>query len=131
VVRDVEAVSASVSFSVSIRSDNGGVKLRKCFDGDRPAQERPPDPPAFMPVVPAQEAVVAVDGREAGTWYIPPRIGRRCWIDEDVEIPRRFTEGRDRIEISLRIAPGSEWRAAAYWIFSYRADREGSGEADA
>jgi hypothetical protein len=60
-----------------------------------------------------------VDGEEAGVWYLPPRITRGCWIEEDFEIPARFTGAKERLTVSLRPRNGSRWSSSGYWVFTY------------
>jgi hypothetical protein len=116
---EAESCSGVCAFTLVIREGNSGIKLRKRFDGDHPVSEKAPDPPSFMPVLPPQKAVVEVDGEEAGVWYLPPRIMRGCWIEEDFEISQRFTRGKERVTISLRPAGGTEWSSSGYWVFAY------------
>jgi len=116
---DVHAWDESCEFDVKIVPNNTGVKIRKRYDGDWPESKKKPDPPRSMPLIDSQEVLVLVDGADAGIWYLPRRIARRCWMEDDFEIPEKYTKGKNKIHIRLENRGETGWNAAAYWIYSY------------
>jgi len=116
---DEHAWDEMCEFDVKINPSNEGIKIRKRYSGNWPEPAEKPDPPRNMPVIKSQEALVLVDGEPVGIWYLPRRIARPCWMEDDFEIPEKYTEGKDKIHVRLENRGEAGWNAATYWIFSY------------
>lgn len=98
------------SFKVDISPKNEGVRLRRLSDQCHPRQA----------------ARVFVDGEEVDTrmWYVADHNPYKRWLEDDFEIPARFTRGKNRLNI--RIVPVDltgrkevTWNEAAYQVFCY------------
>jgi len=114
---DGRAWRLSCEFTVALRPDNRGAKLRRRYDGEWPPGE--PEAGARTRVVAPQEAIVSVDGREVGRWYLPGHHARRTWMEDEFEIPAAFTAGKDRVHVRLAAANETGWNEYRYWVFSY------------
>ena len=93
-------------FAVSISPENTGVRLRRRSDQ----------------LYGRQRARVFVDGVrvEEYDWYVADRNPHRRWLEDEFEIPSRYTRGKDRIHLRLEhmgSAPG--WTEFFYWVFSH------------
>ena len=116
-----QRASGAIEFSASLLADNQGIKIRRMLDyapPDIPGQEldKPPKPL----IASGETAHVFVDGMDAGEWYTPPRFARLAWMEDDFEIPARFTAGKKQTHVRLEIAPGTSWSAFQYRVYSYR-----------
>ena len=105
-------------FTVVMNTHNLGMKIRRRYDGEWPANVE-----LFKDnktrVVPAQEVWVFIDGNSVGSWYLPAHHARNCWMEDEFEIPKEFTEGKDRVAIKLENIGEYGWSDYRYWIFSY------------
>lgn len=111
-----------IEFSGTILPENQGVKLRRMLDyapADIPGQEN--DKPPKPLIAPAETARVFVNGEDVGEWYTPPRHARLAWLEDDFEIPARFTLGKKQVRIRLEITPQTTWSAFQYRVYSYGA----------
>lgn len=113
--------NGTIEFTISISPSNSGVKLRRLLDyapADIPEQEliKRTEPR----ITPSESAQVYVDGQEVGEWYLAPRHARYAWLEDEFEIPRRFTDGKPKLRIRLEVAPESRWSAFQYHVYSYR-----------
>jgi hypothetical protein len=120
-----ERVTGAIEFSASVLPDNQGVKLRRMLDyapPDIPGQELNKRPKPL--IAPAEAARISVDGAQVGEWYTPPRHARLAWLEDDFEVPARFTVGKKQVKIRLEVTPGTSWSAFQYRVYSYR----GGGE---
>jgi len=118
VVKDRGRVwNRSCKFTVSIRSDNEGVKLRRRSYYGFGAKE-PLLADRKRPIFAAKQAVdVAVDGKAVGTWAFPKRHARATWLDSDFEIPAPATRGKRKITVCLTSVGGSQWDEYTYWVY--------------
>ncbi len=100
------------SFTVQIDPANKGVRLRLRRDQ----------------LLPRQKAHVLVDGVRVteGSWYIPSHNAHYRWHDSEFDIPPRYTEAKDQIEIIIEhiaIQVGEfqspAWSEFQYTIFSF------------
>ena len=111
----------AISFTAATLSDNQGLKLRRMWDyapSDIPGQEIAlGDKPL---IAPAETARVFVDGKEVGEWYASPRHARLAWLEDEFEIPARYTAGKKLIQIRLEVGDKNSWSAFQYRIYSYR-----------
>lgn len=117
-----ERVTGPVEFTVSLLSSNSGIKLRRVLDyaqPDIPGQESSHRPQPLIAA--AESAHVFVDGADAGEWYTAPRHARLAWLEDDFEIPARFTAGKKQVKIRLEPAHGTSWSAYEYRTYSYTA----------
>ena len=73
-----------------------------------------------------QAARVFVDGQEVTehSWYVADSNPYKRWLEDDFDIPARFTSGKS--SVSIRIIPINKenedkrnWNEAGYQIFSY------------
>lgn len=119
IVDDEHSWDEICEFDVKVDPTNDGVKIRKRYDGYWPEPTEKPDPPRNMPIIKSQEVLVSVDGKPVGTWYLPRRIARTCWMEDDFEIPGKYTKDKDKIHVRLENTGEVGWNAATYWIFSY------------
>ena len=115
-----ERTTGTIEFTTSILSGNTGIKLRRLLDyspSDVAGQETNQRP---QPLIAAAEtAHVFVDGTSVGEWYTAPRHARLAWLEDDYEIPAKFTGGKQQLKIRLEIAPGTSWSAYQYRTYSY------------
>jgi len=116
-----ERVMGPVEFTVSLLPSNSGIKLRRVLDyspPDVPGQESNHRPHPLIAA--AESAHVFVDGADAGEWYTAPRHARLAWLEDDFEIPAKFTAGKKQVKIRIEPAPGTSWSAYEYRVYSYR-----------
>ena len=95
-------------FSVAIKAGNAGVRLRRRSDQ----------------LHGRQRARVFVDGERVAEydWYVADRNPHRRWLEEEFEIPLRYTRGKDRIRIRLEhLGEAPAWTEFFYWVFSHTA----------
>lgn len=102
--REIEGAS---EFSVSVRPDNRGVRLRRRSDQ----------------VTGRQRANVYVDGRlvEERSWYVADRNPYRRWLEDEFEIPAAYTAGKSDLRIKLEYVQDGEtrgWNEFYYWVYS-------------
>jgi hypothetical protein len=103
----------SSTFTVSISTDNQGVRLRRRSDK---ANDR-------------QEAHVYIDGRlvTERPWYSvdyeKTYRGIR-WFDSDFEVPKRYTAGKSKITVRIEFvsSQSGRWDEYHYWVYSYPAN---------
>ena len=94
-----QRTTGASDFMVSILANNQGLKLRRMLDyapPDMPGQELNQRPKPL--IAPAEKASVFVDGTKAGEWYTAPRHARLAWLEDDFEIPTRFTAGKNQVK---------------------------------
>ena len=98
------------SFRVNILSQNEGVRLRRLSDQNDTRQA----------------ARVFVDGEEVieRLWYVADSNPYKRWLEDDFEIPARYTKGKK--SLNIRIVPVSmskegriAWNEAEYQVFCY------------
>ena len=98
------------SFRVNILSQNEGVRLRRLSDQNDARQA----------------ARVFVDGEEVieRLWYVADSNPYKRWLEDDFEIPARYTKGKK--SLNIRIVPVSmskegriAWNEAEYQVFCY------------
>jgi hypothetical protein len=118
-------------FTVAVRPDNAGVRLRRRSDQQKGRQR----------------ARVFVDGQPVveRTWYHADRNPFQRWLEDEFEIPVKYTRDKDRIRVRLEFVPAAEapelpteetehpyaegtticdrpsdaWSEARYWVFSH------------
>lgn len=85
------AVKIASEFTVAIRPDNDGVRLRRRSDQQ----------------FGRQRAQVFVDGERVveRTWYRADRNPTLRWLEDEFEIPARYTKGKDKIRVRLAFQP--------------------------
>lgn len=97
-------------FKINISPKNKGILLRRLSD-QKYSQ---------------QAARVFVDGQEVTehSWYVADSNPYKRWLEDDFDIPARFTSGKS--SVSIRIIPINKenedkrnWNEAGYQIFSY------------
>ena len=98
------------NFRVNISSQNEGVRLRRLSDQNDARQA----------------ARVFVDGEEVTErlWYVADSNPYKRWLEDDFEIPVRYTKGKK--SLNIRIVPVSmfeegnfTWNEAEYQVFCY------------
>ena len=98
------------SFRVNISSQNEGVRLRRLSDQNDARQA----------------ARVFVDGEEVTErlWYVADSNPYKRWLEDDFEIPAKYTKGKK--SLNIRIVPVSmskegknTWNEAEYQVFCY------------
>ena len=119
------AFTGAQTLTVEVDPGNGGVLLRRTFDGRWPDLDHAPGPPEESHLVPAQEVRVRVDGEDAGVWYRAPGHWRACWMEDEFEIPARLTHGKESVEITLESTGPAAWNAFRYTVFARCGGREG------
>jgi hypothetical protein len=80
-----------IRFSMAIRPDNSGVRLRRRLDQASPRQH----------------AQVYLNGEFAGSWYHADENPYLRWYDSDFDADERFTHGRDQLDVRL-VVDGSD-----------------------
>ena len=94
-------------FTVAIRPDNCGVRLRRRSDQQQGQQQ----------------ARVVVDGVPVTerTWYFADRNPHRRWLEDEFEIPASYTRNKEKIRVRMEYLSGSDagWTEFYYWIFSH------------
>ena len=97
-------------FTVAIRQDNRGVRLRRRSDQQQGRQRAR----VFVDDVPVSER----------TWYFADSNPHRRWLEDDFEIPASYTKGKERIRIRLEYLPGGApgWTEFFYWTFSHTSE---------
>jgi hypothetical protein len=85
------AVTNASEFTVAIRPDNEGVRLRRRSDQ----------------TLGRQRAQVFVDGEPVAerTWYRADRNPHLRWLEDEFEIPAHYTKGKDKIRMRLVFLP--------------------------
>ncbi len=98
------------TFTVAISPDNQGVRLRRRTDK---ANNR-------------QEARVYIEGQlvTERPWYsvdFEKTYRGICWLDSDFEIPKRYTAGKNRINVRIEFVNSQKcrWDEYHYCIYSY------------
>ena len=95
---------------MNISSQNEGVRLRRLSDQNDVRQA----------------ARVFVDGEEVTErlWYVADSNPYKRWLEDDFEIPARYTKGKK--SLNIRIVPVSmskegknTWNEAEYQVFCY------------
>lgn len=90
-------------FTMAIAAANQGVDLRRMYDQG----------------IASQQALVYVDGRLVGTWFVAGQNVYHRWAQADYLIPSAFTRGRRSIVVRIRYVSGrpyfTEYR---YWAYS-------------
>jgi hypothetical protein len=91
-------------FTVALNQDNAGILLRRRLDQKYANQK----------------AEVYVDSELVGIWYDAGSNLYHQWKDSDFEIPKRFTQGKEKILISVRFvsAVQNQWSEFSYTTFS-------------
>ena len=98
------------SFRVNISSQNEGVRLRRLSDQNDVRQA----------------ARVFVEGEEVTErlWYVADSNPYKRWLEDDFEIPAKYTKGKK--SLNIRIVPVSmskegknTWNEAEYQVFCY------------
>ena len=98
------------SFRVNISSQNEGVRLCRLSDQNDVRQA----------------ARVFVDGEEVTErlWYVADSNPYKRWLEDDFEIPAKYTKGKK--SLNIRIVPVSmskegknTWNEAEYQVFCY------------
>ncbi len=94
---------AGSSFKVAIDPCNDGVLLRRRMN-------------YFYP---RQEAMVLVDGVEAGLWYDAGNNTTLRFRDSEFQIPASLTQGKSELSIEIRNASASaRWTEYRYWVYT-------------
>jgi hypothetical protein len=85
------AVTNASEFTVAVRPDNEGVRLRRRSDQ----------------TFGRQRAEVFVDDKPVTerTWYRADRNPHLRWLEDEFEIPVRYTKGKDKIRVRLVFRP--------------------------
>ena len=85
------AVKTASEFTVAIRPDNDGVRLRRRSDQQ----------------LGRQRAQVFVDGEPVAerTWYRADRNPFLRWLEDEFEIPAHYTKGKNKIRVKLVFQP--------------------------
>ena len=91
-----------ITFRVSIRPGNNGVRLRRRIDQSAPGQK----------------ARVFIDGRPAGVWQRGYENPFLRWFDLDFDVSPELTRGRDRLDVRLLLEAGPG--AAKFTDFGWR-----------
>lgn len=102
----------TIHFTVTIRPDNAGVRLRRRLDQKSPRQC----------------ADVYIDGDFAGTWYHPDENEWLRWFDSEFDIHPKFTRGKEKLEVSLVVktdAGRGAFTDFRYDVFTYTESHEG------
>ena len=103
VTQDVRTATAPVSFTMAVAASNSGVLLYRTSDQNT----------AF------QQAEVAVDGTDIGTWLEPLGNTDHRWLDDEFTLPSSVTSGKTSITITITPTTGSPgWSAASYRVLS-------------
>ena len=116
-----QRATGTMDFTASILPSNQGIKLRRLLDyapPEMPGQEAAKRPKPL--IAPGETARVFVNGEAVGEWYTPPRHARLAWLEDDFEIPAKFTAGKKQVKIRLEVAPETSWSAFQYRVYSYR-----------
>jgi hypothetical protein len=95
----------SSTFTIRVDPANQGVRLTRRID-------------TFWPN--SQEAVVSVDGLQAGRWPTVPTTLSPRWVDVSLELPAALTAGKSQVELHTRSLPtlfGSV-QEFTYWVDS-------------
>ncbi|HEY3285023.1 MAG TPA: DUF2961 domain-containing protein [Armatimonadota bacterium] len=77
-----------IRFTVAVRPENGGVRLRRRLDQKSPRQS----------------AEVFVNGGHAGTWYHADENPYLRWYDSDFDIAPQLTQGKRKLDILLVVS---------------------------
>ena len=113
-------VGGPIEFTASILPNNQGMKLRRMLDYASPDIVGQAARKRSTPLIaPGETARLFVDGELVGEWYTPPRHARLAWLEDDFEIPARFTVGKTQVKIRLQIAPETSWSAFQYRAYTY------------
>ena len=116
-----QRVRGAIEFTVSVPAANQGLELRRMLDyasADIAGQEMDKRPRLL--IAPREAAQVFVDGQKVGEWYAPPRHARLAWLEDEFEVPGKFTAGKRKVRIRLEVMPGTSWSAFQYRAYSYR-----------
>ncbi|MDG0812980.1 DUF2961 domain-containing protein [Cohnella rhizosphaerae] len=97
----------SSEFTVAIDPRNAGVRVRRRSDQ----------------ITGRQRAHVYVDGErvEARSWYFADRNPYKRWLEDEFDIPAKYTSGKTDITIRLVFEQEGEnrvWNEFYYWIYS-------------
>ncbi|ANY71427.1 hypothetical protein BBD41_01885 [Paenibacillus ihbetae] len=94
-------------FTVSIRPENRGVRLRRRSDQ----------------ITGRQRANVYVDGIPVTEkcWYYADRNPYKRWLEDEFDIPASYTEGKKDLRIKLEYVQAGEtraWNEFYYWVYT-------------
>lgn len=94
-------------FTVTVHEDNRGVRLRRRSDQ----------------MTGRQKADVLVDGVkvEERSWYYPDRNPYKRWLEDEFDIPKKYTAGKRHLRIRLEFVQEGEarvWNEFRYWVYS-------------
>lgn len=94
------------SFDAAVNPGNQGVRIRRMSDQ---AKGR-------------QMANVWIDNVCVGTWYVADSNPYKRWLEDEFEIPSRYTAGKSVLNIRIEpvaVEGKTSWNAVYYKIFSY------------
>lgn len=100
--------TARSSFQVRIIPENTGIRLRRRSDQLKKRQE----------------ARVWVDGVpvEERTWYFADGNPYKRWLEDEFEIPEKYTRGKETLSVSIEplVQENGDtvWNEYHYWVFS-------------
>jgi hypothetical protein len=97
--RSVVEHAGAASFRLAATNDNSGCHLRRLYDQ---AAGR-------------QGARVLIDGDEVGVFYAAEANTARRFAERDFFLPRRYTEGKTSLDVTVEPLPGGpSWSVAEY-----------------
>jgi hypothetical protein len=103
VTDDGRAHKGSSQFNLALNPDNNGVVLRRRLDYG----------------IANQQAIVFVDGKLVGPWYLAGSNPFRQWRDSDFIVPPPFTTGRNSITIKIQFASSmADWNEFFYRAYT-------------
>ncbi len=96
------------SFTIKISPQNIGVRLRRRSDQ----------------INPGQCARVFVDGEEVSErlWFFADRNPYKRWLDDEFEIPLRFTTGKSSIQVRIvpvEVGKTTHWNESVYQVYCH------------
>lgn len=106
---EVKYFTGQSSFYINIEKQNKGIKLRRVFDQNTAGQA----------------AQILVDDCEIdnGIWYFADSNENKRWIEDDFEIPEKYTTGKSRVKITIKTVSNNSrntiWSESAYKIYCY------------
>lgn len=80
-----------IAFNMAIDPDNRGIRLRRRLDQQ----------------FPRQKVQVFIDGVDAGGWYHAGQNDLLRWVDDDIDLDRTLTAGKQTLAVRLVVAPDS------------------------
>lgn len=112
----VSVVKGEASFMATIPEGYKRLVIRRQYDGAWTEGYRSGEPDNAK-ILCEQSADVFVNGRDCGTWKLPHRHARDCWMQDEFTVLRESFANETDLTITIKNSGNPGWNACAYWLF--------------